>query len=257
MFDEQVTIISNEPIAPSLHIVELAAPQIASCAEPGQFVHLRIPDFEGHVLRRPFSIYQWDGGNGMISIMYQTVGAGSDRLAEARPGATTMAIGPIGRGWQPPSGVERAVLVCGGVGVAPLTMLAGQLIAGGTAVTCLVGATTAERLVGDEVLGSLGADVRIATDDGTAGHHGFCIDLLAECPADVDYVAICGPGPMEKAAVARVAELWGADCACEVSVERRMACGIGACLSCVVETVDGRKRACVDGPVFDAAEVVW
>ena len=68
MFDEQVTIISNEPIAPSLHIVELAAPQIASCAEPGQFVHLRIPDFEGHVLRRPFSIYRWDGGSGTISV---------------------------------------------------------------------------------------------------------------------------------------------------------------------------------------------
>ena len=84
MFDEQVTIISNEPIAPSLHIVELAAPQIASCAEPGQFVHLRIPDFEGHVLRRPFSIYRWDGGSGTISIMYQTVGAGSDRLAELK-----------------------------------------------------------------------------------------------------------------------------------------------------------------------------
>lgn len=257
MFDEQVTIISNERVAPSLHVVELAAPQIASCAEPGQFVHLQIPDFGGHVLRRPFSIYTWDGERGTISILYQTVGSGSERLAETAPGAESRAIGPVGRGWCPPEGVREAVLVCGGVGVAPLTMLAKRLVESGAHVTCLVGATTAERLVGTGLLGELGADVRIATDDGTAGHHGFCTDLLAECPAAVDYVAICGPAPMEKAAVARVGEVWGAGCACEVSVERRMACGIGACLSCVVETVDGRKRACVDGPVFEASEVVW
>ena len=259
MFDERVTVVSNECVAPSLHVVELAAPQIAASAEPGQFVHLRIPDFEGHVLRRPFSIYQWDGERGTISILYQTVGAGSDRLAESRPGAETMAIGPIGRGWNPPEGVLRTVLVCGGVGVAPLTMLAGQLVARGAAVTCLVGATTAERLVGIERLQELGASVEIATDDGAAGYHGFCTDLLTAHLEDADYVAVCGPGPMEKVAASLVAahREAGNEIVCEVSVERRMACGIGACLSCVVETVEGRKRACVDGPVFEDTEVVW
>ncbi|MGI6221538.1 MAG: dihydroorotate dehydrogenase electron transfer subunit [Coriobacteriales bacterium] len=257
MFDEEVVIISNERVAPSLHVVEFSAPQIASCAEPGQFVHLQIPDFGGHVLRRPFSIYTWDAEKGTLSILYQTVGSGSERLAETAPGVRTKAIGPVGHGWNPPAGTRETVLVCGGVGVAPLTMLAKQLVEAGAHVTCLVGATAAERVVGVEKLRELGADVRVATDDGTVGHHGFCTDLLAECPSATDYVAICGPAPMEKVAVARVAELWGDACTCEVSVERRMACGIGACLSCVVETVDGRKRACVDGPVFGASEVVW
>ena len=262
LVDERVEVLANECVAPSIHRIELRAPRIAAQVQPGQFVHLQVPGFEGHVLRRPFSVYTWDVSRGTISILYQVVGAGSGQLTRASEGDASMAIGPVGRGWQPPAGVKRALLVCGGMGVAPLTMLAGQLAARGVRVDCLLGATTAQRLVGVGGLEARGAAVHVCTDDGTAGHAGFCTELIPEFAPDAGYVAVCGPGPMEAAAVAAVERArpgYADDPAfCfEVSLERRMACGIGACLSCVVDTVEGKKRACVDGPVFPAKDVMW
>lgn len=262
LIDERVEVISNERVAPSIYLMELLAPGIASRVSPGQFIHLEIPNFEGHVLRRPFSVYMWDNDRKAIRLLYQTVGSGSGRLTQARWGEFARAIGPVGRGWNPPASTHRAVLVCGGMGVAPLTMLAEQLVFSGAHVDCLLGATTAERLVGEQMLREIGAEVHICTDDGTLGHAGFCTDLLSDFAPDADYIAVCGPGPMEAAAVkavevARPGYAGDSSLAFEVSMEKRMACGIGACLSCVVDTVDGKKRACVDGPVFDAAEVVW
>lgn len=262
LVDERVEVLSNENVAPSIYQIELLAPQIASRVQPGQFIHFEIPNFEGHVLRRPFSVCKWESGRGTIALLYQAVGKGSERLTHAMRGDASRAIGPIGRGWRPAAGTRRAVLVCGGMGVAPLTMLARRLASEGAKVDCLLGATTAERLVGIAALEECGASVHICTDDGTLGHGGFCTDLIPEFVPGADYVAVCGPGPMEAAAV-RAVEAIRPDHASdgaftfEVSLERRMACGIGACLSCVVDTVDGKKRACVDGPVFDAAEVVW
>ena len=262
LVDERVEVISNERVAPSIYQMTLLAPQIASRVQPGQFIHLEIPNFEGHVLRRPFSVYMWDGERRAIRLLYQTVGSGSTQLTRARWGDATRAIGPVGRGWNPPASVRRAALVCGGMGVAPLTMLAEQLVSAGAKVDCLLGATTAERLVGEQILHELGAAVHVCTDDGTLGHAGFCTDLLPEFANDADYIAVCGPGPMEAAAVkaveaARPGYADDPSFVFEVSMEKRMACGIGACLSCVVDTVEGKKRACVDGPVFNASEVVW
>ena len=260
LVDELVTLLSNEEVAPQLWLADFLAPRIASTVRPGQFVHVRIPDFDGHVLRRPFSVGAWSRGEGRISILYQTVGKGTRKLSEASADTVTNMIGPIGRGWNPPQGIKKALLVCGGVGVAPLMMLARELAATGTETICLLGATTADRLVGVNGLAAAGVDVRIATDDGTDGHHGFCTDLIEENAEGVDYIAVCGPGPMEVAAAREIEVLRGVlspDVVCEVSMERRMACGVGACLSCVVETVAGRKRACVDGPVFEMSEVIW
>jgi len=262
LIDERVEILSNEGVAPSIYHMALMAPQIASRVQPGQFIHLEIPRFEGHVLRRPFSVYQWDDERKTLEILYQAVGSGSGRLACARWGDVTRAIGPIGHGWSPQTGVRRAVLVCGGMGVAPLTMLAEQLVSSGAQVDCLLGATTAERLVGIQALEEIGAAVHICTDDGSAGHAGFCTELIGDYAPNADYMAVCGPGPMEAAAASAVETArpgWADDPAFrfEVSMERRMACGVGACLSCVVDTVEGKRRACVDGPVFEASEVVW
>ncbi|MGI6216085.1 MAG: dihydroorotate dehydrogenase electron transfer subunit [Coriobacteriales bacterium] len=255
LVDEEVTIVSNDKIAPSIYLMVLEAPQIAAGLLPGQFVHLRVPDFCGHVLRRPFSVCSWNTGTGEIQIMYQVVGSGTEALSTVKPGTPTRAIGPVGRGWEVPDGTGRALLVCGGIGVAPLMMLASEMCAEGIAVDVLLGATTADRLLGEEALTSVGAEVHTCTDDGSAGYHGFCTDLMDDYTACADYVAICGPAPMERIAVGKALE--SENCRCEVSLERRMACGIGACLSCVVDTVDGKKRACIDGPVFDARKVVW
>ncbi len=279
LVDEKVEILYNDRVAPSIYIMQLAAPGIASGIKPGQFVHLQIPNFEGHVLRRPFSVYSWDDDRQTISIMYQVVGEGSRALTRASKGTRTMAIGPIGNGWSVPEGARKAIMVCGGLGVAPQTMLAKQMVDEGMEVHCLLGATTESRIIGKMVLDDYGVDVRVSTDDGSYGYHGFCTDLIGEYMNRTGYISICGPEPMERAAVREISRLTGgefgaapstdgaavassaagapASLTCQVSLERRMACGIGACLSCVVDTVDGKKRACVDGPVFDAQEVVW
>lgn len=254
--EETATIAANKQLAAGIYMVELEAPEIASRARPGQFVHMQVPGMEGHILRRPFSLCGW--GDGRVRIMYQVVGYGTGRLAELESGTEASLMGPIGRGWNPPEGTRHAVLVCGGMGAAPQMMLAGQLARMGARVDCLLGATSAERLVGVDELRSQGAFVYISTDDGSVGYHGFCTDLIAENARDADYISVCGPEPMEKAAVRAIHALGPSESrTCEVSLERRMACGIGACLSCVVDTVSGRKRACVDGPVFEVGEVVW
>jgi dihydroorotate dehydrogenase electron transfer subunit len=218
-------------------------------------VHLRVATGADIILRRPFSIHRAYGER--VEILYQILGTGTLRLAETPAGDSSMdLVGPLGHGWQAPDGIAHALLVTGGLGAAPLGMLAERLAARGVAVSVAMGAPNAERLVARALYEDVARRVEIATDDGSAGERGFVTGpaarLLAEERFDVVYT--CGPEPMQRAVVALAAQH---GVACQVSLERLMACGIGACLSCVVSTTDGLKRACVDGPVFDAGEVVW
>ena len=157
----------------------------------------------------------------------------------------------------------------GGVGAAPLYLLFEQLVAAGVDVTVVLGAQTEAALVCREryarVLSTSGCCAEnaplCATDDGTFGRAGFCTSLVDDAVSEAnasgkpfDYLAVCGPEPLMKIVSGQAAD---ANIPCQVSMEKRMACGVGACLSCVVETVNGKKRSCVDGPVFDAQEVVW
>lgn len=235
----------------------LDSPRIASAIEPGQFVHMKIPGMDDHILRRPFSVYARDAKAGSIDILYQVVGYGSDHMTTLAAGAQPELIGPVGRGWQVGEGIKRALLVAGGVGAAPLFMLAERLVEAGVDTEVVIGAQTKDALVTRERYEALlGREPRCATDDGSYGFSGFCTlvaqDLLRE--GGWDQVYVCGPEP-----VMRITAGFAADAGvpCQVSMERRMACGVGACLSCVVDTVAGKRRACVDGPVFDASEVVW
>ncbi len=260
MMEETATVVSNTELAPNIYMLKLASKQIAHSVLPGQFVHIQLPNFNDHILRRPFSVCKWEGE--YIWIMYQVVGVGSKYMTQLKTEQKLSVIGPVGRGWNPPANASHALLVCGGMGVAPQTMLAKKLVEAGAKVDCLVGATTANRLVGADTLQSFGANVHIATDDGTLGYHGFCTELIDDYCKDADYVSICGPEPMERVAIQTLNAAMDTSPKknsqiCEVSLERRMACGIGACLSCVVETTQGKRRACVDGPVFYANEVVW
>ena len=158
--------------------------------------------------------------------------------------------------------VWAALIVAGGVGSAPLYPLAEELTAAGVATDAILGASTIDASVARERYGAvLGCEPACSTDDGTYGRAGFCTPLVEEAlaaaaaeGAPYDYVACCGPEPLMKI-VAGMADAAGVFC--EVSMERRMACGVGACLSCVVDTTAGKRRACVDGPVFCASEVVW
>ncbi len=263
LVDENGFILSNDQVGGSLYIMEVRAPLIAGSLMPGQFVHMRIPGMEGHLLRRPFSVYSCSRQEGSLQILYQEVGFGTAHMTSLCSGEAVELIGSVGTPWSPPVAARRALLVGGGVGAAPLFMLAEHLEAAGTAVDVVLGAATLDSLVCHERYRTLlekdalrGHSVSCATDDGTFGHAGFCTALVEQALADAayDYLAVCGPEPMMRIVVG-LAKAKGVPC--EVSLERRMACGIGACLSCVVETTAGMRRACVDGPVFDAGEVVF
>ena len=251
---ERATVLANERVAEGVGLMLLAAPRTAGSVEPGQFVHLRIAEGADFILRRPFSVYR--AAAGRIEILYQVIGRGTRAMAEAPVGAEMDLIGPLGRGWWIPDGVAHALLVAGGLGVAPLAMLAAELAERGIAVTLAQGAPSAGRLLARELFEQVCRRTAYATDDGSEGACGFVTELTPELlVADrPDVVYACGPEPMQRIVAAQAR---AADVPCQVSLERLMACGVGACLSCVVSTTSGRKRACVDGPVFDAAEVLW
>ena len=237
--DEACALIANDQLAASLWDMEMRAPVIARDILPGQFVHMKIPGMDGRILRRPFSVYAADAEAGTLRILYQVVGKGSEHMTRL------------------PEDAKRVLFVLGGVGAAPLAMFGKQVVEAGVALDVCMGAQTKDALVlKAHYEREIGVQPVCATDDGTFGHAGFVTGpaeaMLREYAYDL--VCCCGPEPLMRAASRLALE---ADVPCQVSMEKRMACGIGACLSCVVDTVDGRKRSCVDGPVFDARKVVW
>ena len=269
LVNEHAILIENEQLAERLFFMRLESPTIAAAVRPGQFVHMRIPGIEGHVLRRPFSIYDADSTGKTIDILYQVVGFGTDAMTHLKPGTEETSIelvGPVGNTWTAAQWTardipKRALLVGGGVGAAPLYMLTKHLKSIGASVDVVLGAQTKEAHVTlEKYTDLLGYEPFCSTDDGSYGHHGFATALVEERLAQgsasdgtaYDYVAVCGPPPLMRIVAAKACE---ADVYCEVSLEKLMACGIGACLSCVVDTVAGKKRVCVDGPIFAAEEV--
>lgn len=252
---EHVTVLANERVCAGVGLLSLHAPRCAVDVLPGQFVHLRLGTERDLLLRRPFSV--WRTAEERIEILYQVVGEGTRRLADVAPGSPGVdIIGPVGRGWDVPDHATHALVIAAGLGSAPLGMLVDRLAERGVAVSVAVGAPTAERLLCVDDFERVARRVEIATDDGTRGRKALVPELSAAMLAEDDYdiVYVCGPEIVQKLVAEQAA---GAGVACQVSLERRMACGIGACLSCIVSTTSGQKRACVDGPVFDAAEVVW
>ena len=243
--------------------LELALWQMPSPATPHIVKPLRIARLrgrnlalvEGHILRRPFSVYRVLPESGAIEIIYQTVGEGTNYMTGYTPGIECSVMGPLGHGWQPCEG--KLLVVGGGVGAAPLFMFAEQLAADGHPFEVVLGAQTESMLVTRaDYAALLGRDPILATDDGSVGYAGFCTEPVREQLATGEYAGVfcCGPEPLMRAVAGIAAE---AGVACWVSMEKRMACGVGACLSCVVETHEGKRRSCVDGPVFDAKDVVW
>lgn len=260
LVNEAARIVSNEPVGPRLHLMKLASPEIAGAIEPGQFIHMKVPGAADHILRRPFSVYARDVDAGTIDVLYQEVGSLTTYMPSLDGGVAEL-IGPIGNTWSFEG--SHALIVGGGVGAAPLFMLTESIHRKGACLDVVLGAQTADALVCRKRYEDLlGREAFCATDDGSYGRAGFCTSLVEErlaqgCSLDgepYDYVAVCGPPVLMKIVAGLALD---AKVNCEVSMEKRMACGIGACLSCVVDTVDGKRRSCVDGPVFDARKVVW
>lgn len=251
---EDVEIVSHTRHAQGVHSLVLNAPKIARAIKAGQFIHLDIgaPEL---TLRRPFSVFAVSGA--AIEILYQVVGKGTEILATKKPGDPGLsALGPLGNGWPLIAGAKEVLLVAGGLGAAPLGMLVPALHEAGAHVTIAQGAATEESLVARGYFEQSGCVCKLATDDGSCGDSGFVTvpvsELLNEKSFDVAY--LCGPEVMQES-VSSLLKSHSVETF--VSLERLMACGLGACLSCVVETPKGKRRVCVDGPVFNSKDLDW
>lgn len=259
-------VLANHEVARDMFLMRLHAPQIAMHVQPGQFVNVKTQaedsDALTPLLRRPFSVCQIDRSAGAISILWKNVGPGTRMLSRHAPGTLLSVIGPLGKGFELPEKNDAAVLVAGGVGIAPMPILAQALHEHGMRFTAFLGARTRAELWGKEELQDFGGQIKIATDDGSAGHRGFVTELLQamikEHEARALRVYACGPMPM----LHRLATICSsAHIRAEVAVETVMGCGFGICMGCPIEPAAGVEQfgryylACLDGPVFCADHI--
>jgi len=258
-------ILMNQRIAPERYKMVLSAPEIARQANPGQFVHVRVCEGYNPLLRRPFSVHRAKGQK--IEILYKVVGRGTEILSRKKNGEYLDVLGPLGNGYRSPSApskISDIILVAGGTGVASLLFLAESLsrTSPELSILAIIGAKDKDELLCEGDFKRLGCRVEVATENGTKGYRGLASDLFQEClPLPVDkakqVVFACGPSGMLK----RVGEISKKrHFPCWVSLEEHLACGVGACLGCVVKVKGSNytyKRVCRDGPVFDAGELVW
>lgn len=246
-----VTIYSQEQLSDGVYSMWLDAPEMTAESKPGQFIAVYTND-RSKLLPRPISICEADKENGRLRIVYRIAGAGTEEFSEMKAGDTLDIMGPLGNGF--PLKDKKAFLIGGGIGIPPMLELAKNLDCEKTAV---LGYRDSQLFLNDDI--ARYASVVVATEDGSVGTKGNVIDAIRENGLTADVIYACGPTPMLKALKAYAAEN-GIEC--WLSLEEKMACGIGACLGCVCHSkeVDGHsnvrnKRVCKDGPVFLADDV--
>lgn len=255
---EHSQVVAQEVLTGGYRVLVLDSSAVSAKARPGQFIHLRVPRLRGTVLRRPFSVFKADDGR--VSILYKSVGLGTEAMTGVVPGDRVDILGPLGNGFPMNQAGTTPALVAGGYGVAPLWFLARTIAAAGIV---FVGGATGEDVLCVEEFEKLGWDVRVATEDGSAGSQGLVTRILdewlgAQDEATVPEFYACGPDGMLKEvgtrAIDRDARAW-------LSLDKHMGCGVGACLACVQRIRrDGQEqwgRVCKDGPVFESREIVW
>lgn len=259
-------IVRHEKVAPDHYLMRVLVPEIAKKAKPGQFVHVLPGSTMDPLLRRPISLHGIDPAKGTVSLLYRVVGRGTEMISELPAGASIDIMGPLGKGFDVPDKINKALVIGGGIGVAPLLPLIQLLKHYRVETLVLLGASTGDYLLGFREIEALGLKVVAATDDGTYGQQGFVTDLAARyLPAfKPDFYYACGPNPM-LGKLAQMMTLAGVPG--QVSLEERMGCGVGACLACVckVKVRQGSgaaaafdyQKVCTDGPVFSASEVIF
>jgi len=279
------TITFNAEISPGVNLMWIEAPEIASFAQPGQFITVQC---EGLILRRPFSIHQVltlssplmgeDLGEGEVAILFKVIGKGTFWLSKLQRGDKIHVLGPLGTGFSIKPSSRNLLLVAGGIGIAPLIFFA-QQVSSQHSITLIHGASTARELYKQ----SLPSGVRFipVTEDGSAGKRGLVTDVLPDFLGWADQIYACGPIAMYKAMLELTCHS-GPFASChseeterpknlaqdklreesklkksQVSLEVRMGCGIGACYSCTINTKRGLKQVCRDGPVFELGDILW
>ena len=246
-------VLGEQEVAQGIHLLRLECPDIARTAEPGQFVNIKAADaLWGPFLRRPFSISDVDGD--VLELLFNVIGSGTKLLASKRAGDVLDLIGPLGKPFGCTDDFSTAVMVGGGLGFAPFPFLHRTITQRGRDAIVIVGARSAAQVYTGQI-----DHPEIATDDGSQGFHGTTVDLLRklfrERTIDRPKVFGCGPTPMLRALSAAAQDI---DVPCEISLEGDMACGIGICQGCPVETSGGSRTyalVCTDGPTFECREV--
>ena len=235
-------IIENIPLTENVFKMTLRG-DVSAITAPGQFVNIQL---EGLYLRRPISVC--DLGEDTLTIIYKVVGRGTRQMAAMKEGKLDVLTG-LGNGYDLTVSGDKPVLLGGGVGVPPMYLLAKKLIAEGKKVSVVLGFNTKSEVFFENEFKDLGADVTVTTVDGSYGVKGFVTDALKEI--DYTYFYTCGPEPMLKA-VYKATDTSG-----QMSFEKRMGCGFGACMGCSCKTITGYKRICKEGPVMRKEEILW
>ena len=241
-------MISNMQLTHKTWVMTLHG-DTAEITAPGQFVNVAIP---GLYLRRPISICDFNHERCETVLLYDVVGAGTAAMSRMKPGETLDLLQGLGNGFNVSAPGERHLLLGGGIGCAPLLAMARALKTAGKTPVAILGYNTKSDSFGmQRWFEQIGVEAHIATVDGSEGTKGFVTDVIREKSIKADYFHACGPMPMLRALCL------GLDMPGEVSIESRMGCGFGACMCCSVETADGSKRICKDGPVFRKEELIW
>lgn len=256
-FESQVLTV--EPIMGDAVLLTVSAPPaVVSRLRPGQFFNI-VTRFSGSfdpLLRRPYSVYRAHDDPPALTFLVRPFGRGSAWLAERVPGERLGMLGPLGNSFTIPSRAQRLLMVGGGVGVAPLVMLSDEAAAENLDVVFVMGAAREAGLLAPSELADR-VEYLVATDDGSRGRRGLATEVVREFVQWADQIYACGPEPMYRTLRAVIEPLRSnRRPGVQISVERGMACGLGACLGCVVQTNHGMIASCVKGPVFDLNEVI-
>ena len=255
IFQEDCSILENQNIAPEYFKMKLSTKDIGKTAKPGQFVQIKVSDTNTPLLRRPLSLHKIRKDS--IEIIYRVVGKGSDILSKRIKGEKLNVIGALGNGFSIVKG-KTAVLISGGCGTAPLYALEETLKKEKIDTHFFLGAKTSDLILCSADFTKIGTKLYISTDDGSSGEKSTISALYSSHLDRIDpeksVIYACGPKPMLRAVAEIAIEK---NIPAQLSLEEHMACGIGACLGCVVETINGNKRVCKDGPVFESKELIW
>ena len=238
------TVIENTCLADGIWRMKLAGDTTAFTA-PGQFLNLKL---QGRFLRRPISVYDWDDSS--VTIIYKTLGHGTEQMTEIRPGTVMDTLTGLGNGFDTSRSGSRPLLIGGGVGIPPMYHLAKELLSQGKNPIVVLGFNGSADVFCVDEFAALGIAPVVATADGSVGIRGFVTDAVKDI-SDYSYFYTCGPMPMLRA-LEQVLVSDG-----EYSFEERMGCGFGACMGCTCKTKSGYKRICKDGPVMRREEVLW
>lgn len=237
-------IHENELIADNIYKMVLIG-ESGQKILPGEFINIEVPGF---FLRRPISVCDYDTGK--ITIIYKTIGKGTKELSALKKGSKLDVLTGLGKGFDLSKSGKSPVVVGGGMGAAPMLYLAKELLKKGIKPTVVLGFSSKNDAFLIDDFKTLSLDVFVATNDGSLGEKGFVTDALDKI-SNPTYFYACGPMPMLRA-VCKKLEISG-----EVSLEERMGCGFGACMGCSIETANGAKRVCKDGPVFAKEDLIW